>query len=379
VCYGLLGLAVRRAFAGEEESALHNTLLKGLPDLASNAPVAQLWDLSRRVRDDAQLMPLLRRSSASEFAAALNRPELRAFAAEFRDYLERWGFRSSRELMLTVPTPPEQPEDAIALLKLYAGLEGPAPAALLEQQAAERAALTRELLGRLTPLRALHAVPFLTRASRFRMLLAATQGAIRLRERARFRQALLYTRLRRILLAIGDRLVADGVFAARDDVFLLEVDELDALLASDLPADSVSASIEARRKLHESYVRAASCEAPQPGAQQDQGAGLLRGTGACGGAYRGSAAVLEDARQAAGLTPGSLLVTRQTDPGWAAVFFVVRGLVVERGGMLSHGAIIAREYGIPAVVGVPRAMDLIRNGDDVEVNGDRGTVEIFRR
>ncbi len=379
VCYGLLGLAVRRAFAGEEESALHNTLLKGLPDLASSAPVAQLWDLSRRVRGDAQLMPLLRRSSAGEFAAALDRPELSAFAAEFRDYLERWGFRSSRELMLTVPTPPEQPEDAIALLKLYAGLEGPAPAALLEQQASERTALTRKLLERLSPLRALRAVPFLTRAARFRMLLAATQGAIRLRERARFRQALLYTRLRRILLAIGDRLVASGVLAARDDVFFLEVDELDALLAGELPAAAAGASIEARRKLHESYARAASSEAPQPGAPQDQGAGLLRGTGACGGAYRGSAAVLEDARQASGLTPGSLLVTRQTDPGWAAVFFVVRGLVVERGGMLSHGAIIAREYGIPAVVGVPGAMELIRSGDDVEVNGDRGTVEIFRR
>jgi pyruvate,water dikinase len=210
------------------------------------------------------------------------------------------------------------------------------------------------------------------------MLLAATQGSIRLRERARFRQALLYTRLRRILLAIGDRLVASGVFAARDDVFFLEVDELDALLAGELPAASAGASIEARRKLHESYVRAASAGALQA-AVQPEGAALLRGTGACGGAYRGRAAVLEDAQQAAGLSPGSLLVTRQTDPGWAAVFFVVRGLVVERGGMLSHGAIIAREYGIPAVVGVPGAMDLIRNGDDVEVNGDRGTVEIFRR
>jgi pyruvate,water dikinase len=378
VCYGLLRLAVRSAFAGEEETALHNTLLKGLPDLASNAPVAQLWDLSRRVRGDAELMPLLRRSSAREFAAALDRPELGAFAAEFRTYLERWGFRSSRELMLTVPTPPERPEDAIALLKLYAGLEGPAPAALLEQQAAERVALTRELLDRFSPLLPL-ALPFLTRASRFHMLLAATHGSIRLRERARFRQALLYTRLRRILLAIGDRLVASGVFAERDDVFFLEVDELDALLAGDLPAASTGASIEARRKLHESYVRVTSSDAPRRTAEPDKGASLLRGTGACGGAYRGSAAVLEDAQQAAGLLPGSLLVTRQTDPGWAAVFFVVRGLVVERGGMLSHGAIIAREYGIPAVVGVPGAMDLIRNGDDVEVNGDRGTVEIFRR
>jgi len=377
VCYGLLGLAVRRAFGAEDQTALHNTLLKGLPDLASNAPVVQLWDLSRRVRGDAELMPLLRRSSAGEFAATLDRPELRPFADEFRNYLERWGFRSSRELMLTVPTPPEQPEDAIALLKLYAELEGPAPAALLERQAAERAALTRELLERLSPLRALHAVPFLTRAARFRALLAATQGAIRLRERARFRQALLYTRLRRILLAVGDRLVANGVFTARDDVFFLEVDELDALLG-DLPAAAAIASIAARRKLHESYTRVPPPEAPQSEAPRDRGAGLLRGTGACGGAYRGSAAVLEDARQATNLSPGSLLVTRQTDPGWAAVFFIVRGLVVERGGMLSHGAIIAREYGIPAVVGVPGAMDLIRNGDDVEVNGDRGTVEIFR-
>jgi pyruvate,water dikinase len=75
------------------------------------------------------------------------------------------------------------------------------------------------------------------------------------------------------------------------------------------------------------------------------------------------------------LEPGRILVTRQTDPGWASVFFLVKGLVVERGGMLSHGAIIAREYGIPAVVGVAHATRLIRNGDTVRVDGDLGMVE----
>ena len=392
VCYGLLRLVVRREFSGDEEDSLHNTLLKGLPELASNAPVSRLWQLSRRVRDDAELRSQLKRCTAAEFAARLNQPGLEEFAREFREYLERWGFRSSQELMLTVPTPPEHPEDAIALLKLYADLEGPGPDALIERQAADRIALTEDLLKRLTPAGWPRAVPFLGRAGRFRLVLAATQGAIRLRERARFRQALLYTRLRRILLEIGDRLAARGVFAVRNDVFFLEVDELDALLAGDAALLRTAPSlITARRDSHERFKRASLPDTlrsrPEeridgggnhPRAADASRADVLRGTGACGGAYRGVAAVLEDAREAANLSPGSLLVTRQTDPGWAAVFFVVRGLVVERGGMLSHGAIIAREYGIPAVVGVHGAMQLIETGDEVEVDGDRGTVGIFR-
>jgi phosphohistidine swiveling domain-containing protein len=392
VCYGLLRLVVRRAFSGDDEASLHNTLLKGLPDLASNAPVARLWALSRRVRDEPSLRSQLKRCPAAEFAARLDRPELGEFAREFRVYLERWGFRSSRELMLTVPTPPERPEDAVALLKLYVELEGPAPDALVEGQAAERVALTDDLMKRLTPVGLLRAVPILSRAARLRLVLAATQGAIRLRERARFRQALLYTRLRRILLAIGDRLAGRGVFAARDDVFFLEVDELDSLLAGDAALLRAAPSlVAARRELHERFKRSSlpdtlRCRPGEridgdqihPPASDAPRADVLHGTGACGGAYRGVAAVLEDAQEAAKLSPGSLLVTRQTDPGWAAVFFVVRGLVVERGGMLSHGAIIAREYGIPAVIGVPGVMQLIRSGDEVEVDGDRGTVGIFR-
>jgi len=101
----------------------------------------------------------------------------------------------------------------------------------------------------------------------------------------------------------------------------------------------------------------------------------MYGSGACGGSVLGTAAVALDVQDADRLEPGRILVTRQTDPGWASVFFLVKGLVVERGGMLSHGAIIAREYGIPAVVGVAHATRLIRNGDTVRVDGDLGMVE----
>ena len=102
----------------------------------------------------------------------------------------------------------------------------------------------------------------------------------------------------------------------------------------------------------------------------------LRGTGACGGMADGTASVVLDVTEADRVCSGQILVTHQTDPGWAAVFFLIKGLVVERGGMLSHGAIIAREYGIPTVVGVPEATHRIRSGDRLRLNGDSGLVEL---
>ena len=77
------------------------------------------------------------------------------------------------------------------------------------------------------------------------------------------------------------------------------------------------------------------------------------------------------------MSRGDILVTRQTDPGWGPILFLVRGLVMERGGMLSHGAILAREYGIPTAVGIEKATKRIKTGDTIEVDGDRGRVDIL--
>ena len=105
--------------------------------------------------------------------------------------------------------------------------------------------------------------------------------------------------------------------------------------------------------------------------------GDLRGIGACGGRVTARATVLADLSEAARLSAGDVLVTKQTDPGWGLVFFLIKGLVMERGGMLSHGAIIAREYGIPTVVGVRDATRSIPPGVRVMVDGDQGLVRIM--
>src|SRR5439155_15674410 len=107
------------------------------------------------------------------------------------------------------------------------------------------------------------------------------------------------------------------------------------------------------------------------------GGSVLTGTSACGGRTTGRATVLSDVTQAHRLRAGDILVTRQTDPGWGPIFPLISGLVMERGGMLSHGAIIAREFGIPSIVGVADATRLIPTGATVCLDGDRGSVRVI--
>ena len=99
--------------------------------------------------------------------------------------------------------------------------------------------------------------------------------------------------------------------------------------------------------------------------------------GVSGGKIVGRAVVLTSPDQFAKVSTGDILVTRQTDPGWGPILFLVRGLVMERGGMLSHGAILAREYGIPTVVGIDDATQRINTGDTIEIDGDRGRVDVL--
>lgn len=100
----------------------------------------------------------------------------------------------------------------------------------------------------------------------------------------------------------------------------------------------------------------------------------MQGLPASSGRIRGMTRLVESISEAATLAPGEILVTKGTDPGWTPVFPLTSGLVLETGGLLSHGAIIAREYGVPAVINVPGALSTITNGQMIEVNGTNGWV-----
>jgi pyruvate,water dikinase len=390
ICYGALERLLKNAYQNEG-TAEHTALLKAIPDVISGEPVHRLWALSRLVRQDPALASRFEEDSQSVLAAIRSEERFAGFTRELDAFLDEWGFRCSEELMLTSPSFQEDPAPLIDMIRAYARLDAGAPADALLEQESSRIAMTKRVMADLSGRPIARLFPLPTYAQVLRLLLPATHAAIRFRERARMKQALLYSRCRRIALAIGEYLVARGALAARDDVFFLTVQEIDDLLsgASMLP-DATRSMVSLRRRAHADAaaltppdaftlpegeyfdeIRAASATERHDDDQD------LRGTPACAGRVTGRATVLRDVTEAARLVQGVILVTRQTDPGWGPVFFLISGLVIERGGMLSHGAIIAREFGIPCVVGVRDATSRIADGARITVDADAGEVHVL--
>jgi rifampicin phosphotransferase len=386
VCYALLQHSLKDTGG---DLSLHNRLLRALPDMPSSVPPLRLWELSRMIRSSKELCSIFETADAAEVLGAIRHDgRFAEFRQAFEQFLEDWGFRSSAELMLTVPSLQENPIPAIELLKVYAMSDGEPPEAAMSRQAAERLTETRRTLRKLrrrSPLKAIWVW----------LILRCTQHAVTYRERARLKQALLYGRLRLVALAIGDHLLQNGLLRERDEIFMftwqeiLELGEGRAMFPY-----QVTELIAQRRREHEKlaamhppdtirlhkghYFPPNHSSECKPLSATPEVPTILRGIGASGGLVTARAAVLADVREAHRLQQGDVLVTRQTDPGWAPVFGLISGLVIERGGMLSHGAIIAREFGLPCVVGIQCATQCISHGSVVTVDGDRGTCAIQR-
>ncbi len=391
VCYGALERSIQAARLERASGVLHD-LLKGLPDLASARPVEALWQLSRMALQDPARAHHLMHTPADLLAMQWRAGALGDFGVRFHAYLRQWGFRYSRELMLDTPTPEENPAPMFELLQTYLQAGDVGPVEACATQAQSRLQATARVCEELTPVRWWRGFR-VSRAGRFRCLLHWTQAAIGLRERARMKQALLYTRLRQVLLASGRVLQAQNIIAHADDIYMMDHETLLGLLRGQAPKGSLAADLARARSQHAAnaqseppdvlelplgsrWCASTRQQASDQPADMSLGSMILRGVSACAGTFTGPAAVVAEVSGAAAIRPGDVLVTRQTDPGWAAVFFMVKGLVIERGGMLSHGAIIAREYGIPAVIGVKHASTLIRNGQTIHIDGDHGVVEL---
>jgi pyruvate,water dikinase len=396
--YGMLQRFLRREFPDQDLSGLHHSLLKGLRDIVSSAPIADLWTLSRMIRENAEFVKLFTNQPAAAVLAEIRRnPALLDLQTKLDEFLENWGYRCSGELMLTVPSYQENQSSLVELLQAYVAIEQESPLDRLRAQEEQRKQETARVLQQISQRTKLFSLPRPDKPLLLRILLKCAHTSIALRERARLKQALLYSRCRRIVLTIGDRLVEHDQLQCASDVFYLTHQELESLLVgSAMFPDQVKELVESRKKAH-ADLRAMQLpdvfELPAgtffkclPGNDMQtngsnkpplaSGRERLAGVGACSGKVTARAAILNDISECRLLSKGDILVARQTDPGWGPIFFLIEGLVLERGGMLSHGAILAREYGIPTVVGVEDATRRISHGQKVTVDGDRGVVQL---
>jgi pyruvate,water dikinase len=184
------------------------------------------------------------------------------------------------------------------------------------------------------------------------------------------------------LLEEAERLVQAHVLRQEEDIFFLTLQELHEVVRTNQVDDEV---IRLRKDAFKSYhalmpprVLTSDGEAIAGAYRRvDQPTGALIGLPVSAGTIEGRARVILDMAEAE-LEAGDILVTAYTDPGWSPLFVTVSGLVTEVGGLMTHGAVIAREYGLPAVVGVEHATRLIRDGQRIRVNGTDGYIEILR-
>jgi phosphohistidine swiveling domain-containing protein len=188
--------------------------------------------------------------------------------------------------------------------------------------------------------------------------------------------------VRLFILEAARRWVSKGVLSSIEQIFMLELPEIGRLLAKPEMTSELRAKVGFRRKMYDAYSRFTPPNELGRGitGAADAGArpsGCLVGLGCSPGVVRAPARVIYDLSEISQIRAGEILVTRFTDPGWTPVLGMVKGVVTEVGGMLSHAAVIGREYGIPAVLNVKDAMKLIRSGDVIEVDGSLGSVRVL--
>lgn len=339
-------------------------LMSDLGDLATGRGARALASLADRHRESADLV--VGASSLDDLPAAVY--------AGLRVIAERWGYLSFCDDELSNPRWDEDPTAPLALLQANLGRSATAT------EAEGRPVSSRYRRARRDLLRA----RWYGRAVFGSVLNQARSWAV-LREDMRACAARQNYLLRAVCLELADRLVETGVLEARDDVFWLTADEASGASrfrdTEDLGARARNrrrrASMYRNWTVPESISNTGGLAGPAarsgaPGCDATD----LDGVGCSSGIVEGRARVVGEPSDLAAVTRDDILVVRTVNPGWAAAFGCALGVVSENGGMLSHGAILAREHGVPAVVGVRGATTRIATGDILRIDGTSGKVTV---
>jgi rifampicin phosphotransferase len=374
---GMLTFALAGRLLGDDaqESELQ-LVLRGAPSNPTTEMNLALWSLAKQVQADLTTTCLVQNTPPARLADDYQHGSLPPLLQRgLANFLATYGHRSVAELDLGVPRWSEEPTYVLGILASYAAIRDPAisPDVQFQRAAQEAHAMVAELTRRAKRkswLRGLLVSFCLRRAH-------ALGG---LREMPRFCGSLLLAQARTLLYPVGEELVRAGRLEAAEDIFFILLPEAHrALAGTDLRAlVSIRHAVFERELVRRHVPLVLLSDGTESDFRPDI-AGFahdtLRGTPASPGIVTASARLVLDPHDAH-LEHGEILVAPSTDPGWTPLFLTAAGLVMEMGGAMAHGAIVAREYGIPAVVGVPRATERITSGMRLTVDGTTGTIII---
>ncbi|WP_124726884.1 phosphoenolpyruvate synthase [Staphylospora marina] len=373
-CYPISTLLLRTWL--KEDADLH-ALNKSFSGNVTSEMGLEIGDLADLVRDWPEVERYLQEAKDETFWSGLSEvPGGEQFAEAFRTFLDRYGMRCPGEIDMTRPRWREAP--TLLIPSILGHMQSVKPGehrkkfAEGEKEALEAAARIRKRVG--------------TRgfkAKRVSRLIEVFRASGALREHVKYLLVNILDECKKAIMAEAEELVKRGLLQQAEDAHFLRLDEL--IRMAEGKATEHIPTLVARRK--EEFARHQSMK--PPGVMTSEGEivtvtrkvkdlppNALVGTAASAGVAEGIARVIlkpEESR----LKEGEILVAPHTDPGWTPLFQSAKALVTEVGGLMTHGSVVAREYGIPAVVGVEGAIDNIPDGARIRVDGNRGFVEIL--
>jgi pyruvate,water dikinase len=365
-----------QAWLGEKNVV--DTLTQSVPHNVTSEMGLALLDVADVIRTHPDVVAFLQHVEDEGFLDEL--PTL-AGGREARDaiqaYLDKYGMRCVGEIDITKPRWNERPTMLVPMiLGNIKNFEPGAGERRLEQGRQNAWKKEQELLARL------RALPDGERkAEEAKRMIDRVRTFIGYREYPKYHMVSRYFVYKQALLNDAERLVQAHVLREKEDIFYLTFRELNDVVRTNQVDDQL---IRQRKDAFRSYQALTSPRVLTSDGEVVAGtyrrvdvpAGALVGLPVSAGTIEGRARVILDMAEA-DLEAGDILVTAYTDPSWTPVFVAIKGLVTEVGGLMTHGAVIAREYGLPAVVGVEHATRLIRDGERIRVHGTDGYIEIL--
>jgi pyruvate,water dikinase len=363
--YALLDRLLRLVLQDDAAAQnLFDTLLAGV-DTKTAQVNGEMWALSRQIRADAALLELARAGDGRAMLARLG--EFPAFETAFRRFLERHGHREL-DFDAYCPTWIEAPHAVLDQLKALAERPDGDDGDPRDPNSPRRiAAVGAEL-------RLLAQIPENLRYA-VREIIRLARVYTELDDLEHYQTTRLTLPFRRALGALGARLVESGALDAPDDIYFCPASTMDAALRENAPGKIRAAAYRNKAGYEEAKRRAPDWNHGEAETAQDA-AGALKGLGGSPGVVEGETFVILTPDDFPRFPRNAILVARTTNPAWTPLFYQASGVITESGGPLSHGAVTARELGLPAVMGVRNATTLLPSGTRVRINGGAGTVSV---
>lgn len=361
---------------GEKNAS--DILAQSVPDNVTAEMGLELMDVADVVRQYPRVVEYFNNPNDDTFFEDLEKLSGgRAVKDSMCKYLKKYGMRCSGEIDITRTRWNEKPAILVPMiLSNIKAYEHNGHGRKFQQGLAEASLKEKDILSRLAKMPGGK-----QKAKKVKRMISILRNYAGYREYNKYIMIWYFGILKEALMKEADKLVQKGVIREREDVYYLSLDEFDTAVRTQKADQKLIDGRKEQHKLNEKLTppRVITSEGEIISGEYDRGSlpeGALAGVAVSSGVVEGRARVVMRLEDAA-MEEGDILVTIFTDPSWTPVFVSIKGLVTEVGGMMTHGAVVAREYGLPAVVGLENATGLIRDGQRIRINGTEGYVELL--